>query len=56
MANGIHARFNLIGKRARPGTVPGVPLKRLMSNISINFYLFSGTFNFTVESSLLIFS
>jgi hypothetical protein len=29
MANIIHARFNLTGMRARPGTVPGVPLKRL---------------------------
>jgi hypothetical protein len=33
MANGNHARFNLIGKRTRPGTFPGIPLKRLKSGV-----------------------
>jgi hypothetical protein len=29
MANGNHPKFKLIGKRARPGTFPGIPLKQL---------------------------
>jgi predicted secreted protein len=31
MENGCLARVNLIGMKRRPGTVPGIPLKGLMT-------------------------
>jgi hypothetical protein len=50
MENGIHAILNLIGKKAQPRNVPGVPPKRLNPHsLGRKTAFFQWAFKFTCQ-------